>query len=282
MASVLSWPKARGVWRAATDRRTKRRQHLRAVQEGPGDPLAPADHVAPARGKSKDLARSPGPRPGPGESCGLAQPPPLPAPAGLHAAQGANTPSSPCFTSSPHPTSALERNAEVPGIDGGLRGEIEGHPWGTGSLSSGWVSTEALPHHSPAAQGAPVQSSSPAPSARPHTMTRGCVAGVGVRGCGADRGRGNQGSEGNTGPERRGRGLDLGPSPGRPHGPEPSPSLPWQCGRASGTAPRRRHPRRGRASGLERRPGSVLACHGKEPASEWLTPTPPAGELRRL
>lgn len=126
VASVLSWPKARGVWRAATDRRTKRRQHLRAVQEGPGDPLAPADHVAPARGKSKDLARSPGPRPGPGESCGLAQPPPLPAPAGLHAAQGANTPSSPCFTSSPHPTSALERNAEVPGIDGGLRGEIEG------------------------------------------------------------------------------------------------------------------------------------------------------------
>lgn len=244
--------------------------------------MAPADHVAPARGKSKDLARSPGPRPGPGESCGLAQPPPLPAPAGLHAAQGANTPSSPCFTSSPHPTSALERNAEVPGIDGGLRGEIEGHPWGTGSLSSGWVSTEALLHHSPAAQGAPVQSSSPAPSARPHAMTRGCVAGVGVRGCGADRGRGNQGSEGDTGPERRGRGLDLGPSPGRPHGPEPSPSLPWQCGRASGTAPRRRHPRRGRASGLERRPGSVLACHGKEPASEWLMPTPPAGELRRL
>lgn len=174
------------------------------------------------------------------------------------------------------------QNVEVPGIDGGLRGEIEGHPWGTGSLSSGWVSTEALLHHSPAAQGAPVQSSSPAPSARPHAMTRGCVAGVGVRGCGADRGRGNQGSEGHTGPERRGRGLDLGPSPGRPHGPEPSPSLPWQCGRASGTAPRRRHPRRGRALGLERRPGSVLACHGKEPASEWLTPTPPAGELRRL
>lgn len=128
-ASVASWLKARGVWRAAMDRHAERRQDLQEVQEGPGDPLAPADHVAPARGKSKkgsDLAGSPGPRPGPGKCCGLAQPPPLPAAAAFHAARVGNTPSSPCFISSPHPTSALERDAEMPGINGGSDGRSRG------------------------------------------------------------------------------------------------------------------------------------------------------------